>query len=464
MRRLLSPLRRAARLGLSAREPERSVLTKSSRFRAHGSSGFTLIELMVALTGGLFFTIFVFMLTRDASRFFQRESRISDTTLAAITGFQRLRADIARGGFLASPNLPKDPKRCPPANAENAPNTGFQPAWSSEAAELRKMAALRIIQGGSAVSGNFVQTENGLNPDSLILYGNYTSAEQFPVRSIRMDGASYTVFLEPQSGAMSRAGYDPSGNAATLLSLVQQLFPEGRALRLVNQEGEEQYGIIDSVTVGGSGMSPTITLKSAPPLQFKSESSTTCGLRGHAAGVQVNPVNIIQYQLRNLNTEDHPQFAYLFQGERPTYDNHRLDLVRTELTPAGDLIEGSEELVAEYVVDLKFGLSVLEDPQTLRNLVTFPPSSTEIPKYAGPPETGSAAALNFGPHLIRGVHARLAVRTIDTDRQGDVILPEGASGGLYRVKLANTTPPSYARVRTLQAWIATHNTRNKQWR
>ena len=78
----------------------------STRSRRHQPSpkcaparGFTLIELMVAMTGSLFFTIFVFMLSRDVAKFFQSQSRTSDTTLAAISGFERLRADIAPVSF-----------------------------------------------------------------------------------------------------------------------------------------------------------------------------------------------------------------------------------------------------------------------------------------------------------------------------------------------------------------------------
>ena len=38
------------------------------------------MELMVAMTGGLFLSIVVFALSRDASRFYQRESRVANAT------------------------------------------------------------------------------------------------------------------------------------------------------------------------------------------------------------------------------------------------------------------------------------------------------------------------------------------------------------------------------------------------
>ena len=41
-----------------------------------GRAGFTLVELMVAVTGGLFVAIMVFVLARDGARFYQREARV----------------------------------------------------------------------------------------------------------------------------------------------------------------------------------------------------------------------------------------------------------------------------------------------------------------------------------------------------------------------------------------------------
>ena len=45
------------------------------------ANGFTLVELMVALTGGLFVSLAVFALARDSGRFYQREARIANATI-----------------------------------------------------------------------------------------------------------------------------------------------------------------------------------------------------------------------------------------------------------------------------------------------------------------------------------------------------------------------------------------------
>ena len=93
-------------------------MKSARRLRSAGTAlhrderGFTLVELMVALTGGLFLSIVVFALARDGQRFYQRESRVASATLAGMAGFERLRADIARAGFLTTPNINLDPRVC----------------------------------------------------------------------------------------------------------------------------------------------------------------------------------------------------------------------------------------------------------------------------------------------------------------------------------------------------------------
>lgn len=414
--------------------------------------GFTLIEIMVALSGGLFFTIFVFMLTRDVSRFFQQESRLSDTTLSAISGFERLRADVARSGFLASPNLPKDPARCPPGDP-GAPATGFGPNWAANAPLLMTMGLLRV-EPDLALT-NATLTLNAIVPDRLTLYGNFTSSEQFPARSVVPAGATTLVYLDPTSGAMSRVGFTTATDAA-MQNRMDAIFPAGRALRLVNQEGEEQYGIIQSVTLG---VAPLITLSTALPILAKG-SGNVCGLRGLAGGVQVNTVNIIRYELADLKAD--ARFAHVYSGEAPDADASRLELVRRELLPDGTEVVDSAELVTEYATDLRVGLSVVSNT-ALSTISFLPAGHADIPKYAGDPLT-TAAGIGNGPHLIRGVHVRLSVRSTEGDREGAMT---GVNAGPvpFRVQLPTAIglPTKFARVRTLQALIATRNSRSKLW-
>ena len=156
--------------------------------------GFTLVELMVAVTGGLFIALAVFALASDASRFYKRESRVADATLGGLVGFERLRADIGRAGFLATPNIRRDPRLC-----------GNPIGDASFPQELQRLASLRIDTDGSP--NNNTLNNNGITPDSIVLSGSYTGADEYPVWNIQNTGAVYNVFLQARTGALGRRDY-----------------------------------------------------------------------------------------------------------------------------------------------------------------------------------------------------------------------------------------------------------------
>ena len=58
-------------------------MTTPKRIRGRAARGFTLIELVVALSAGLLVSMAALMLSRNATKFFQNEARISATQLAA---------------------------------------------------------------------------------------------------------------------------------------------------------------------------------------------------------------------------------------------------------------------------------------------------------------------------------------------------------------------------------------------
>lgn len=429
--------------------------------QTHGrSGGFTLVELMVAMTGGIFFTVFVFMMSKDSARFFQGQSRLSETTLAAATGFERLRADIARAGFLSSPNLYRDQNRCP-RPIEGTPPAPEQNGGFVDNPGLQQMALAQVFQGGSEDDSNFMLTDNagGLSPDQLILWGNYTSADQFPVRA----WATGTFSLEVGSPGLIRAGITGADMTEDTAAL-GRLFPAGSIIRVSDSQGRDQYTIVSGVrmVVESTGNVPTVDYVNTVGLIAKA-SGNRCGIRGIGRDLSINPVNIIRYRLRNL--QDDPAFDALYVGAAGASDSTRLDLVREELGADASVQTNtsilSTEVVAEYAVDLKFGLTVQSDP-AFGTLTYLGEDDPLIPRYAGISFTGAAAALNSGPHWIRGIHARLAVRNRDPDRVAPVIPADSDpnSEDLLRVQVAQG---EYARMRSLRSHIATRNSRNEMW-
>ncbi len=467
-----------------------SSLPTKGAAQQHEQRGFTLVELMVAMTGSLFFTVFVFMLSRDVGRFFQAQSRTSDTTLTALTGFERLRQDIARAGFLASPNLSRDQNRCPRSSlgaAAVAPNqVGTQ---FNSFPGLQQMGILGIDASPAALTNlDFYATLNNakLAPQVLTLYGSYTASEEFPIKSF--DKAT-TIRLKDDSEALRRVGIStvptPTSDADGT-AILQRIFRPGSLLRMTDSEGRQQYAVVDDVAYSsGEG---TITLSADIDIQSKT-AGNTCGYKGAGKNSTVNPVNIIRYEIAQVKptaSTNHPQLQFLYEGAAPSYDDDtRFDLMRYEVPPnlarnatitgvnwpgTSAKITATGEMIAAYAVDLAFGLTVMSDYETGK-LTTYGEGDANIANYAGNPLDAptagglSSATATRGPHFIRGVHARLAVRYREADREGSILPDPGddsvTASQILRVKVADGN--KFARTRSLRSYVSTRNTRSLTW-
>src|SRR4051794_23668307 len=80
--------------------------------RASGRRGFTLVELLVAMAAGLTVSMAAFLLSKNATRFFQNEARVSAAHLAATLGLNRISTDLQRAALFSSGNVLKDPTVC----------------------------------------------------------------------------------------------------------------------------------------------------------------------------------------------------------------------------------------------------------------------------------------------------------------------------------------------------------------
>jgi hypothetical protein len=397
--------------------------------------GFTLVELMVAMVAGMFVAISVFTLAKHASGFAMRQSRIADATLESVIGFERLKADIARAGFLSTPNIVRDPSVCSGSTAV----PGY-PAW------LTQLASVYIENSTGASTES---TVNGITPRSIVLAGSYASQDMFVARAITQDTPNL-VYLQRNTLGMANIGYTPVGGAAALA----RVFRTDHALRIVDDAGGVQFVRIAGVAEGAN---PSITLAATPAVQFRATSASHCGVRGHGNDF-VNPVDFIRYDLRNLNTTAFASMSGMFRGG-PSYEATRRELVRVEQDVTGTQIASTLELVAQYAVDLNFSLLVAAN--TAARLTRL--SGANVATYAGNVRGLSAGN---GPQLIRAVHAWLSVRSQEADRETGLALTTTATGpNLLRISLDPTsaTRPPFARVRTLQSTIPLANQASATW-
>jgi hypothetical protein len=405
---------------------------REQRRLRHPARGFTLVELMVAMVGGLFVSMAVFSIAKHSSSFSMRQSRAADATLQNVVGFERLRADISRAGFLSTPNMVDDPAIC---------RGVVYPAW------LRRMASIFIEPVPPPLPTEM--TVNGFTPQRIVLSGSYASGNQFAVREI-VPGPPVQVVLQPNRLGMAEIGYPGAPVAATLA----RIFSAGRALRLVDKTGRVQFAQIAGVT---GGANPAITLAVNPALQFRSGSGVGCGIEGLGTGMVANVVNIIRYDLQNLNVGTQPSYAPMFRSG-PSYEATRRELIREELDLDGNPIAGTLELISEYAVDLGFSLLVSQG-----NTALVPVDPDNVPAYAGLPGTLGAGQ---GPQRIRAVRVWLSTRSQEADRTAQVVYTAGVPGPTHlRMSMDPTGPdlPPFARVRTLQTTVPLNNQATVVW-
>jgi prepilin-type N-terminal cleavage/methylation domain-containing protein len=402
--------------------------------------GFTLIELMVAITAGLFVAVAAFGLAKQGSKFFQQEARVANAQFSATLGFDRLRADIARAGFLTSANVQRDPFVC-------GNTIGWPPGMTS-------LAALRII---AATPADGQDGTNNLSPDQLTMSGSYGSAETFPVRTVLAENSKFQVYLQSNSGAIARSDGIDGGTMA-------QIFKAGRMLRILDGTGHYEFGAIESYAINSAGQM-VVNLKATPAITFR-RPATACGVEGLGVGMQANVVNWIRYEIRDLQKAPPAGYKPLFATSATAPgDQTRRELVRVELDYDGKEMSDSIELVAEYAIDLKFGLTVISG---FKNTTNADPALAQYPigdpkNYEYTYEVSSGSPVNDkAPHRVRGVRARLAVRSREGDRAASIPPPSSAPpGSLFRYGIPGDG--GFARARTLVADISLPNLASITW-
>lgn len=406
-----------------------------------GQRGFTMVELIVAMAAGLIVASAAFILSKNATQFFTQESRASGAQLAATLGMNRLAADLQRAAFMSTPNIQTDVRTC--SDKANWP------------VGLTQLAGVQITQGGSVAlntSDLDQSVANGLNPDSIIIGGSFHTTEQFAVRTIVPANGGLAVYLQTDSGPFRRTEAAMAAGGEGW----DEIFAQGHFLRIVDAEGNHEYGVITGVTQIGQDV--IVNLSATPALQQKTPGNT-CGWSGQAVGLLTNPISRVRYELKSLAGDaDYANITAPVSGA-VTGDDGRTELVRSELDEQGQPV--TTELVAEFAVDLKFGITVASPGATpvITRMPITDPDDGNIYTMAGNVTNNTAV-----PQRIRAVQVRLATRARVADRATDI--PPGPDGRRARFLVATTPPlpsPDYARVRTLYADIALPNQTGAAW-
>ncbi len=427
----------------------RGAVPMLRRRARRGERGFTLLELLVATVAGLFVVMAAFLLSRGATRLLTSESRLGAAQQNLRSGIERLRADLERASFMTSPNALADPDLCPPPPPS-----------------MTYVQGITYLLGGSAANTPN-SAANGLLPDAIVLMGNFASSDQYPIADIQQVGGQVNVFLQYDSAGLAtpasvRRLLSTGGEAGLPINALKAVFndnPAGRLGRRSNIKGSSQLlALVSGVSIGANGQ-PLIALSNVPtPVSSAAAPNKRCGYDGNGNQSTLNPVQIIKYELTSLATN--PAYAWAYPTDFPA-DAVKYDLVRSELDGTGTLINNSQEIVAEYAVDLKFAFTVDTSlvgvggawVQPLLTSFPFNETSTAAMGYVDNVRVNTLAT----PQRVRSVRYRLSTRSREADR--NVGLDDGGPGLARYMVGAN----SYTRVRTAVGEVAIINQGGIRW-
>jgi hypothetical protein len=410
---------------------------------------------MVSLVAGLLIVLAVMGLARTATNTFHEQIRTTASEMSLRIASQRLAGDLSRASFYGTGNIRFDPRIARLAIlGDPLLNTG------SRYLSLNNMAGVRIYMAGSPEAGNFpLETDNILRPQAIDLTGNMTTNDQYlgVLGPAQLGCGAQSMTLNNDDPAVMRmllaADQVTPLPAAQATTILQQAFlPVAGAqfaARVLDNSGKTHFVVVcNASVVAGRGIVEFLPAATGTPILTPAETGGKGGEDGPTP-IQISPVQTVRWNLRRLPNPalDPPQDAAA-----------KFDLVRQFIDASTGLLVGPPEVVAEYVIDLRFALTVDRSPivpPTLSFDFEDEPATTLWSATGG---VSVPVASTPGPHRIRSIQFRVAGRAALPDRDSD--MPRDAPGYVYRYcisggPLAGCT--RFARARTITSEVAMLN-------
>lgn len=346
--------------------------------------GFTLIEMMVALTIGALVIATVYTIGASAARHFQEQQRVSQVQLSVRLALDRIRRDVARAAFHGTMNSNGD--------ATCGPPPGLQ---------VRGIRVLNNTASGPTVLGSMAGASQG---DRLEISGNFRTGDAFVVR----EWVGNQLQLSTNYMSYRRAFSSDPATTTIDTNLVAQTFPTNMPLMARIGGGMRIWTQVSSVTANAIGSSATITTSTARP---------TCpqaiGMEGWAqGGVTVAPVSRVDYEIVNATSLT----ALDLTPRVPAVVGPNTVLTRTEVNPlTGAILDGPApllEFAVHFDVDVFADVATGTNPQVIQ---VFDDVNAETRT------TGS-------PGTVRGVRISLAARTPEQDGRLTQTMPPMGDG------------------------------------
>lgn len=422
---------------------------------------------MVSLVMGVVVALAAVGLARTATTTFHEQARSSSTEMSLRMASSRLRQDLMRASYMTTGNIILDPKV---AQLEPATDAG-----TARYTELSKLRGIKVDVNMKAIgTPPAILTANGIKPDAIELSGNFTSDDAYSgtiisgnttpsgdtsctnaqtiVLETAGDAATYTL------GGGSAGAVDPTLLLANAKAAFMPVPKKKFIAQVTDAIGCTHYVPVCDVNVQGVAPKPTLYVavdaspggrgvlySNAPPGEQGGRVARNCGA-SETGRVTIAPVGRVRWRLAETSSALAPDPALEAQAAKT-------DLIREVLDFSGTVVV--TEIVAEYIVDLKFG--VVYDKagvQTVLELDSDTDGTGEIFKTTAGDDTLTPG--NPGPQRVRSVFYRVAARTSMADRQEDLPLDAGSIKARFCTADISGCK-NWARVRTITSEVALTN-------
>jgi prepilin-type N-terminal cleavage/methylation domain-containing protein len=366
--------------------------------------GFTLLELMISLTVGGIAITSIYAIGASATRNFHQQQQVATAQTALRMAMNQVKRDIARAGYLFTPNANQPalfhPQSCAPASAplDDANNSGRLAAFS----RWDDNVIISTANNNTGVDPTGVNAANGFSADNLTLFGNYETSAEYPGVTI-ID--ANTIAVDQDWHAFQRDfTFWYNGNPGTYdQAAFNEAFRVNRLIRIQTTRKLRHFAQITRLTHPGSGGGGGGQLAEDDVLiQFTPALPSNC--LSDVNGGWVAPVSAIRYFVQNAPTG--------LESERFANTTGPIgQLIRREVWPTDKVTPlaenpGNTRAVLDYVVafNLEFTMNTSNTP-----------GQNDVYAPGLPTARWQPLAVNATPERIRAVSIDLAVRTPEQD-------------------------------------------------
>lgn len=426
-----------------------SAVGQSYRWRGR-AQGFTLLELMVALTVGGIAITSIYAVGSASTRQFHTQQQIANAQTSLRMAVNQIKRDVSRAGYMFTPGANLAGESCaPPPAVLHSPGAHRLAAF----ARWQSNVTLNTSNNNTNVDPTGTNAAIGAAVDDVTLMGNYETSNEYPGVTLLNPALANSISFRLNSYAVGEDfinWYQPSTGDQFDVPAFNRAFVPGRLIRIRTTTGTSHFARI-TATVPGNTQTPsdsTITFANEPV----PPACTNSVNNGWVA-----PISAIRYFVQNAPADTID--AQRNQGHGPIAQLWRQEVLPTDkVTPLPDADAdpttgdpGAPRRIADYVVGFNLAFTVNTQPGPNLPDVYTVGATTDNTTGVDP-----ATAPRDNPERIRAVSIDLAVRTPEQDSA----LPwsTGALGcGNLRCFQVFSDRPGVARVRRMRAEVFVPN-------